>query len=84
MSNNLIITIGRQSGSGGKEIGQKLAKKLGINCYDKELLALAAKDSGLCEELFENNDEKLFIFSGHGFLFIWLFFFRIYGYADQS
>ena len=58
MSNNLIITIGRQSGSGGKEIGHKLAKKLGINCYDKELLALAAKDSGLCEELFENNDEK--------------------------
>ena len=58
MSNNLIITIGRQSGSGGKEIGQKAAEKLGIKCYDKELLALAAKDSGLCEELFETHDEK--------------------------
>ncbi len=58
MSTNLIITIGRQSGSGGKEIGQKAAEKLGVKCYDKELLALAAKDSGLCEELFESHDEK--------------------------
>lgn len=58
MSTNLIITIGRQSGSDGKEIGQKAAEKLGVKCYDKELLALAAKDSGLCEELFESHDEK--------------------------
>ena len=58
MTSNLIITIGRQSGSGGKEIGQKVAEKLGVKCYDKELLALAAKDSGLCEELFEAHDEK--------------------------
>ena len=43
MTSNLIITIGRQSGSGGKEIGQKVAEKLGVKCYDKELLALAAK-----------------------------------------
>lgn len=58
MKGNLVITIGRQSGSGGKEIGQKLAEKLGVKCYDKELLALAAKNSGLCEELFETYDEK--------------------------
>lgn len=53
-----IITIGRQAGSGGKEIGQKLADKLNIKCYDKELLERAAKESGLCAELFENHDEK--------------------------
>ena len=58
MTSNLIITIGRQSGSGGKEIGQKVAEKLGVKCYDKELLALAAKESGLCEELFQSHEEK--------------------------
>lgn len=58
MNGNLIITIGRQSGSGGKVIGQKLAERLGVECYDKELLALAAKHSGLCEELFEKHDER--------------------------
>ena len=58
MTNNTVITIGRQYGSGGKEIGLRLAKELGIKCYDKELLNRAAKDSGLCQELFENNDEK--------------------------
>lgn len=58
MTSNLIITIGRQSGSGGKEIGQKVAEKLGVKCYDKELLALAAKESGLCEELFQSHDER--------------------------
>ena len=50
--------IGRQFGSGGRQIGQQLAKELNIKCYDKELLALAAKDSGLCHELFETHDEK--------------------------
>lgn len=58
MNENLVITIGRQSGSGGKVIGQKLAERLGIKCYDKELLVLAAKNSGLCEELFEKHDER--------------------------
>ena len=53
-----VITIGRQYGSGGREIGQKLAAELGIPCYDKELLERAAKESGLCQELFENHDEK--------------------------
>ncbi|MDD6797968.1 MAG: cytidylate kinase family protein, partial [Clostridia bacterium] len=55
MNSKTVITIGRQFGSAGKEIGEKLAKDLGIKCYDKELLAVAAKESGLCEELFENH-----------------------------
>ena len=58
MSNNLIITIGRECGSGGRHIGKKLAEELGIKCYDKELLDQAAKQSGLCRELFETHDEK--------------------------
>ena len=53
-----IITIGRQYGSGGHEIGEKLAKELGIKFYDKELLDRAAKESGICQELFEHRDEK--------------------------
>lgn len=52
------ITIGRQFGSGGHEIGVKLAKALQIKCYDKEILSEASKNSGLCEEIFHNNDEK--------------------------
>ncbi len=55
---NKIYTIGREFGSGGKEVGQKLADRLGIKLYDKELLQQAAKDSGFCEEIFENHDEK--------------------------
>ena len=55
---NTIITIGRQFGSAGREIGYKVAKDLGIKLYDKEMLARAAKESGLCEELFETHDEK--------------------------
>ena len=58
MTDNLIITIGRQCGSGGKKIGEMLAEKMGIKCYDKELLSLAAKHSGLCQELFEKHDER--------------------------
>ena len=50
MSDNLIITIGRECGSGGRHIGQALAEKLGIKCYDTELLNLAAKESGLCKD----------------------------------
>jgi len=55
---NLVITIGREFGSNGKLIGEKTAEKLGIKCYDKELLALAAKNSGFCEGILENNDER--------------------------
>ena len=58
MSNNLIITIGRECGSGGRHIGKKLAEELGVKCYDKELIDVAVKKSGLCKELFETHDEK--------------------------
>ena len=53
-----VITIGRQFGTGGHEIGQKLASKLGIKCYDKEIITHAAQDSGLCPEIMANNDER--------------------------
>lgn len=55
---NTIITIGRQYGSAGREIGYKVADELGIKLYDKEMLDRAAKESGLCQELFETHDEK--------------------------
>lgn len=58
MKDHFVITIGRQFGSGGREIGEKLAQKLNVKCYDKELLAIAAKNSGLCEQMFEMHDEK--------------------------
>ena len=53
-----IITIGREYGSGGHDIGHIVAEKLGLPFYDKEILTLAAKNSGICEELFATHDEK--------------------------
>ena len=53
-----VITIGRQFGSGGRVIGQYIADKLGIKYYDKELLAEASKNSGVCTEFFEKADER--------------------------
>ena len=55
---NLIYTVGREFGSAGYEVGRLLAERLGVKLYDKELLAQAAKDSGFCEEIFENHDER--------------------------
>ena len=55
---NTIVTIGRQFGSGGREIGEKVAEHFGIKCYDKELLSRAAKESGFCEEMIQNHDER--------------------------
>lgn len=55
---NTIITIGRQFGSAGREIGNKLADELGIPFYDKELLTRAAKESGFCEEMIHAHDER--------------------------
>lgn len=55
---NTIITIGRQYGSGGREIGEKLAKRWGIPYYDRELLNRAAKESGFCQEMIETHDER--------------------------
>lgn len=60
-----VITIGRQFGSGGRVIGRKLAERLGINFYDKELLIEAARRSGVGLEFFEKHDERQpSIFSG--------------------
>jgi cytidylate kinase len=58
MNKNVVITIGRQFGSGGRYVGRLLAEKLGVPFYDKELLSEAAKNSGICEEIFEEHDEK--------------------------
>jgi len=55
---NKIITISRQFGSGGREIGAKLAQKLGIPFYDNELIARAAKESGFAEAAFDNAEKK--------------------------
>lgn len=57
-STSSIITIGREYGSGGRQIGQEIANYFGIKYYDKELLEHASNDSGICKELFENHDEK--------------------------
>ena len=53
-----VITISRQFGSGGREIGKKVAQALGIPYYDKELLKVAAEKSGLSHEFLSNYDEK--------------------------
>ena len=53
-----VITIGRQFGSNGRDIAMKLAKRLGINCYDKELIEIAAKEKNLSYEELKKVDEK--------------------------
>ncbi len=53
-----IITIGRQYGSGGREIGQKIADHYGIKFYDNELITRAAKESGFAEEMFKKAESK--------------------------
>ncbi|MCC8044343.1 MAG: cytidylate kinase-like family protein [Clostridiales bacterium] len=58
MAKKVVVAIGRQFGSGGHEIGEKLSKKLGIKFYDKELIKVIAKQSGLCEKVLESYDEK--------------------------
>ncbi len=57
MDKKFAITIARQFCSGGREIGENVAKKLGVDFYDKELIALAAKKSGYAESVFEKADE---------------------------
>ena len=54
----MIITVSRQYGSGGRVIAKELAQRLGIAYYDKELIVLAAKESGFAEEIFEEAEEK--------------------------
>lgn len=58
MEEKFVINIGRQIGSGGKHIGEIIARRLDIHPYDKELINLAAAKSGLCPEFFEKADER--------------------------
>ncbi|MBE5883368.1 MAG: cytidylate kinase-like family protein [Lachnospiraceae bacterium] len=57
--NNVVITIARQYGSGGRTVGEMLANRMGIHFYDKELAKLASEESGINEALFVNTDEKV-------------------------
>lgn len=55
----IVITIGREYGSGGHYVGSLLAKKLGINFYDKSIIEYTAKESGLSKNYIAKNDEKI-------------------------
>jgi len=58
MKENRIITIGRQLGSGGREIGERLSKELGIAYYDEEIIRKAAVESGISKDVMASYDEK--------------------------
>ncbi len=58
MAERYTVTISRQFGSCGRAVGKEVAKKLGIPFYDRELISLAAKESGISEKIFRNMDEK--------------------------
>jgi cytidylate kinase len=64
---HVILTVGRQFGSGGRIIGMKLAEALGVSFYDRELITLAARESGLCREVFEKADERASAGLSHAF-----------------
>ena len=66
MSDRIIITLSREFGTGGHEVGRKLAEKLGIKFYDDELIKIAAKDLGFNENYVQDNEERIpdFSFSG--------------------
>ena len=63
MSEHTIINIGRQFGSGGKEVASRIGAVLGIQVYDNELISKAAEESGFSKELFERSDEKRSVFN---------------------
>lgn len=62
-SDKIIINIGRQFGSGGKQVALELGKRLGINVYDSELISKAAEASGFSKDFFTEKDEKRNLFS---------------------
>ena len=64
MKNHIIINVGRQLGSGGHDIGRMLALDFQARYYDKEIMNLAARESGFSEKFFEQNDEKKGFFKG--------------------
>lgn len=59
MERHITVCIGRRYGSGGREVGELVAQKLGVTCYDKLLIQKAAKESGMDQGFLERNDEKL-------------------------
>ena len=65
MQNNLVITIGYEYASGGREVADIVAQKLGIKVYDKELIAMIAKNSGMNEDILREIDEA----SANSFLY---------------
>lgn len=67
--NTRVITISREFGSGGRTVGKLVAERLGIACYDKELVAQIAKESGLAEQFILENGE--YAESANAFLFNW-------------
>ena len=78
----VIITIGRQFGSGGRLVGHRLAERLGIAYYDKELINLASKESGICGEFFEKADEKTSNSLLKAFTMGFFFFFALFQNND--
>ncbi|NCA79456.1 MAG: cytidylate kinase-like family protein [Sphingobacteriia bacterium] len=64
MMNHIVISIGRQFGSGGRVVGKRLAETLGIDYYDRDLLFLAAKEHGFAPDIFESADEKTSVRTG--------------------
>ena len=58
MSNKVIVTIGREFGSGGHEVGKRLAAALGIKFYDNEFIRLAVQKTGFHEDYVKSNEEK--------------------------
>lgn len=75
---NKVITIGRQYGSGGREIGKKLAQHYEIPFYDNELITRAAKESGFAEEAFEKAEDK----ATHSLLYSLAMGINVYGNQD--
>ena len=59
MKKNIVITISREFGSGGREIGERVAKELGIPFYDREIILKSAENSGLSEEYIEKEEQKV-------------------------
>lgn len=86
MKTNTIITIGRQFGSAGREIGYQVADYFGIKLYDKEMLSRAAKESGICEEILKHmmkSRRTAFVFSRDGYVFYGVFGRILLRYANQ-
>lgn len=82
MDKNIVISIGRQFGAGGRRVGQALAKELGIAYYDKELIMEAAKEFGFAPVFFEENDEKSASFSGN--VLQWMESFVTNGFGSKN